>query len=522
MRRKWITKVAAVCLSAAMTATPAVQSFAAEEADKRPEEQQEMSELYEVTTYEAENIPETCPVGTSEEVTSENTEDTTESEIFIPDSSEELVTEETVSEPEVSTEELYTVEETEEEKSIDEISESEEIIQEETEEETEILAEAITYNGFKCRISYNKIIITGYVGSSSTVIIPEKINGYKVVEIGARAFEGNNVIQNITFPKTLTTISEFAFYNCTSLKEIVIPASVRNVEMGAFMGCTGITSFETCGRTVLGEGSVESCSSLTQITLSEETTIGAWAFADNNSLTDVVLPCGVPYAAFGNCKNLTNVVIKNGGVAVYAFWNCLKLSSIKLEGEHELITSFSFQNCISLVEFVCPDTLKYCNLEAFVDCTNLERVYIPAGVPKVEKNTYVWNGKTVFYVEENSVAEKFMKQNGLPYVIMKTGLVNVGNNVWQYQIKGVTQWNYTGLVEYQNSWYYVQNGIVNWNYTGLCLYNGTWYYVEKGSLKWEYTGLCQYYGTWYYVQNGALNWKYSGLVYNGSVVKTKI
>ena len=109
-RLKWITKAAAVCLSAAMTATPAVQSFAAEEADKRPEEQQEMSELYEVTTYEAENIPETCPVGTSEEVTSENTEDTTESEIFIPDSSEELVTEETVSEPEVSTEELYTME----------------------------------------------------------------------------------------------------------------------------------------------------------------------------------------------------------------------------------------------------------------------------------------------------------------------------------------------------------------------------------------------------------------------------
>ena len=32
MRRKWVAKAAAVCLSAAMTATPAVQSFAAEEA----------------------------------------------------------------------------------------------------------------------------------------------------------------------------------------------------------------------------------------------------------------------------------------------------------------------------------------------------------------------------------------------------------------------------------------------------------------------------------------------------------
>ena len=92
-----------------------------------------------------------------------------------------------------------------------------------------------------------------------------------------------------------------------------------------------------------------------------------------------------------------------------------------------------------------------------------------------------------------------------------TGLANYGDNVWRYQINGVVQETYTGLVEYYGTWYYIENGTLNWNYTGLTKYYDTWYYVEQGRLNWGYTGLTEYYGTWYYVEQGRLNWEYNGL-----------
>ena len=77
MRRKWVAKAAAVCLSAAMTATPAVQSFAAEEAtsaiqteileqdlQKEQTEEDDISVMAEATVTEgsmpeSESVPET-------------------------------------------------------------------------------------------------------------------------------------------------------------------------------------------------------------------------------------------------------------------------------------------------------------------------------------------------------------------------------------------------------------------------------------------------------------------------------
>lgn len=92
-----------------------------------------------------------------------------------------------------------------------------------------------------------------------------------------------------------------------------------------------------------------------------------------------------------------------------------------------------------------------------------------------------------------------------------TGLLNKGNNHWEYVINGATQTGYTGLVNYYGTWYYIEKGVLDWGYTGLTNYYGTWYYVENGVLNLGYTGLTNYYGTWYYVENGILNWNYTGL-----------
>ena len=123
------------------------------------------------------------------------------------------------------------------------------------------------------------------------------------------------------------------------------------------------------------------------------------------------------------------------------------------------------------------------------------------------QNEYSTDEASTEIIQDEVVEEENGQETWAGY----TGLINVGGNQWRYQVNGVTQWNYTGLVNYYGTWYYIQKGILNWNYTGLTNYYGTWYYVQNGVLNWGYTGLTQYYGTWYYVQNGVLNWGYTGL-----------
>jgi hypothetical protein len=71
--------------------------------------------------------------------------------------------------------------------------------------------------------------ITKYVGKSSVVRVPSKIQGATVTVIGARAFEGGENVKEIIFPEGLEKTLHAAF-NCYSLKKIFFPASVNQIE----------------------------------------------------------------------------------------------------------------------------------------------------------------------------------------------------------------------------------------------------------------------------------------------------
>ncbi len=74
--------------------------------------------------------------------------------------------------------------------------------------------------------------IYDYIGTSEKVIIPESINGLTVTEIYSGAFGSidlgenggisDSKITSISIPKTITSIGDFVFKNCSSLKEIKV------------------------------------------------------------------------------------------------------------------------------------------------------------------------------------------------------------------------------------------------------------------------------------------------------------
>ena len=62
-----------------------------------------------------------------------------------------------------------------------------------------------------------------------------------VMSIEYRAFFGCQSLTNITIPASVKSIGTEAFYDCSSLTSIVLPDSVMSIEWWAFCGCKSLT-----------------------------------------------------------------------------------------------------------------------------------------------------------------------------------------------------------------------------------------------------------------------------------------
>ena len=128
---------------------------------------------------------------------------------------------------------------------------------------------------------------SGAVTIPSTVTYNSK--SYSVTSIGNYAFYECSSLTTIILPEGVTSIGERAFSGCSSLTSITLPDGMTSIEYCAFSGCSSLTSITLPeGVTSIGEWAFSDCSSLTSITLSESvTSIGNGAFEDCSSLTAV-------------------------------------------------------------------------------------------------------------------------------------------------------------------------------------------------------------------------------------------
>ncbi len=77
-----------------------------------------------------------------------------------------------------------------------------------------------------------EVTITGYIGTSKHVIIPDEIHGKPVTIIEAEAFRGKG-LESVVLPTSLKEIKQSAFRD-NNLTEIVIPEGVTNIGWWAF------------------------------------------------------------------------------------------------------------------------------------------------------------------------------------------------------------------------------------------------------------------------------------------------
>ena len=279
------------------------------------------------------------------------------------------------------------------------------------------------------------IIITGYVGSDPSIVIPDEIEGVKVSKIGYEAFLDCDIITDVTISEGIKEIGVSAFEQCKNLKNIVIPQSITYISDNAFMGCVVLDSITLPeGLTRIGDSSFAN-TGLTQITFPETLKIiGNSTFENCKSLKKLTFPKGLTQignSVFAN-TGLTQVIfpelITNIGDSTFKF--CKDINKITLPEGLTQIGNSVFANT-GLTQITFPETLKIIGDNTFQYCTNLNRVTLPEGLTQIGNSAFANTTLTEITIPEgvhigDSVLANCTK---LAKVIISRG-VNIGKSTF--------------------------------------------------------------------------------------------
>jgi len=226
-----------------------------------------------------------------------------------------------------------------------------------------------------------------------------------ITALPTQAFYKSTNVEHLILPKTLTTIGKEMFYR-SKLKSVVIPASVETIEAAAFMGCSSLATV-----------TFEKGSQLKTIGGGYSSYYPNYygAFADCTALTSIEIPASVETieaAAFMRCSKLATVTFEKGSQlktiggdysSYYygVFSDCTALKSIEIPASVETIEAAAFKGCSSLatVTFEKGSQLKTIGggyysssysyyYGAFLDCTALTSIEIPASVETIEATAF--------------------------------------------------------------------------------------------------------------------------------------
>ena len=295
--------------------------------------------------------------------------------------------------------------------------------------------------------------------------------------------------KNTVIPNTVTSIGNFAFYQCSSLTSIDIPNSVTSIGHSAFNGCSSLTSVTipnsvtTIGGSAffgtgwynnqpdglvyaglvaytykgtmpngtsitlrdgtlgIAAGAFSNCKGLISITMPNSVTnIGASAFYGCNSLTSVSIPDSVSVSIIGEdtfygCSSLTSITIPNNVSLIdkNAFFACTGLTSVTLGNSLTTIGEKAFSFCTSLLSVEIPNTLTTIGESAFYYCYSLTSVTIPNSVTYIDMDAFYGCGLTSVTIP-NSVTylgyEAFLECSSLTNVTIGNSISDIYDNTF--------------------------------------------------------------------------------------------
>ena len=277
-----------------------------------------------------------------------------------------------------------------------------------------------------------KNYLIGYEGNDKDLILPENYKEHEY-EIYTYAFSHHSDIKSILIPDSVTSIGSYAFNSCSSLVSIVIPDSVTRIGSSAFSGCSSLESItlpfigesrKTSSDTyqypigyIFGTGGYEGGVGTTQYYYGSSTssTTSNEFFIPENLKNITVTGGEILYGAFGNCENLTSVVIPDSVTSIgdHAFNRCSNLTNVVIGDSVTSIGVQAFYGCSSLTSIVIPDSVTSIGYWAFSYCSNLTSVVIGNSVTSI--------GDSAFYNCSN-----------LTNVVIGDSVTSIGYRAFEY------------------------------------------------------------------------------------------
>ncbi len=269
--------------------------------------------------------------------------------------------------------------------------------------------------------------------------------------------------KNTTIPNSVTTIDDYAFYNCDGLTSIDIPDSVTEIGSSAFSGCTGLTGInipnsvtaiggnafnntawyknQPFGMVYAGKVAYKykgSMPSGTNMTFREGTLgIAGSAFEDCDGLTSIVIPNSVTSigdGVFESCSGLTSIVVESGNPRYDSHNNCNAIietasntliagcKNTTIPNSVTAIGDLAFAGCDGLTSIDIPNSVTEINYFAFYQCFGLTDVYcyiadlsrVSTGYEPFCLDGYDYSGRTLHVLQGTADAYR-ADENWYPY-----------------------------------------------------------------------------------------------------------
>lgn len=309
------------------------------------------------------------------------------------------------------------------------------------------------------------VTIAAYTGDAVQVVVPEMLDGRRVIAIGDDAFSQQESIRSVTLPNGLERIGDRAFYGCYGLSAVTLPEGLKQIGNHAFFLCENLlslslpVSLEDIGRNPfaytpanlsLAPGNPRFhiiggvlFSKLEQALISypyhsaEEAyivpedvqVVGDDAFLACRTLTAVSLPDAlrrIGDGAYSQCENLASMILPPGLEAIgdSAFSYCESLVSIDFPDGLLRIGNYAFVYCGSLLSAVLKEGLTEIGDWAFGDCGSLQSAVLPASVSRIGDYAFGNSDQVVLHITQGSYAQAWARKNGVRAQFARADFMN--------------------------------------------------------------------------------------------------
>ena len=182
----------------------------------------------------------------------------------------------------------------------------------------------VSDTNFKFAETEGGIVLTDYLGENESLIIPDEIDGKKVIALNG-TFCTDSKIKNVRIPEGVRSIDYMTFWHCISLEKIEMPDSMVSIGNAAFEGCISLKKVKM-GKNVkeILPYAFRACYLLERAELNDGLEfIGENAFADCVKLRSCNIPASVRVIGGVSGKSIE---CQTGSTEGSSFTGCEKLA----------------------------------------------------------------------------------------------------------------------------------------------------------------------------------------------------